>query len=210
MVTLTDNDIVSAVTRNPPKKAVLLFSNFWRIFLLCGSLRKEKLLSKVNSHPIISTSPIITVSAVLDTCVLTMLETSPVIFSKAPLITNPSEILIARECMRSPLRIGMINMAAKKVILNVTKNCITVIPSDLLSDFPLSNMSRPVMRRNEFTPPLVPITMAARLVADRLSVSPSEINAPAIGEPDIVISVIRYEMKNDLTGESKKFAKNSV
>jgi hypothetical protein len=52
-------------------------------------------------------------------------------------------------------------------------------------------MRSQVMSKKEFMPPLVPIIIAARLFVLIDNVSPRLINAPAIGDPDIVISVIR-------------------
>lgn len=102
------------------------------------------------------------------------------------------------------------NIAAIAVLLKVTKNWITVIQRDLLSDFHLNSISSQVISKKEFTPPLVPIMIAARFFSVIAKTSPSEINAPAMGDHDIVTSVIKYERKKDLIGLLKKLLRNSI
>jgi hypothetical protein len=104
---------------------------------------------------------------------------------------NPSEICVASVESTSRLTIENTRIAANNVVESVTKNWITVIPSDLLSDLPLKSMMIPVSRRKEFTPHLVHIIIAARLFCVMVNTSPSDINAPAIGDQDMVISVIK-------------------
>gem|GEM_PF-5853661 len=79
-----------------------------------------------------------------------------------------------------------------------------------MSDFHFINISIPVINRKEFIPPLVHIIIATKLFWLIERTSPSDINAQAIGEPDIVTSVIKYDKKNDFTGYAKKSLKNSI
>ena len=210
-VTLIDNDIVNAVKINPDKNAVFLFSIFLILFAIFLSFTNEKFLSKANNH---HTKKIThTIETYITFGILNFITSDivPTKLCRLKLLFYTTEEVSSVHIVANIFNFNNANtnVADNKVTDNVTKNCITVIHKALLSDCPFNNISNPVISNTELTPHLVPKTIDIKLFADILSASHSPINAPAIGEPDMVISVIKYDKKKDLTGEPRNFTKKN-
>ena len=122
IVTLTESDIVSAVITKPLMNAFFLVSNFSKISLFSFCFRNEKLLSKKNNPAARNKNPMMSTGAVCEILFFMTPETIPVIFSKAPLITNFQEINSARFPIAPILSKGKRKSPARRVTDNVTKN----------------------------------------------------------------------------------------
>ncbi len=204
-----DSDIVNAVKINHDRNAVFLFSIFLILWAIFSSFTKEKFLSNENNHQTKNIIHIINTCITLGTWNLIIPDTASTILCnhpEPPLVTDDvNKVHIVSNIFN--FNKANTNVADNNVTDNVTKNCITVIPNALLRDFHFSNISNPVINNTEFTHHLVPSIIDIRLFAGILSASHKPINAHAIGDQDIVISVIKYDKKKDLTGDHKNFTK---
>jgi hypothetical protein len=164
-------------------------------------------LSKANNHPTKNTIPIISKFIIPGTWNFIIPDSVSIIpCIPAVLVTQ----LINTDAIFSNIfnfNKANTNVADNKVTDSVTKNCITVIPKALLRDFHFNNIKSPVISSTEFTPHLVPRTIDIKLFIGILSVSHNHINAQAIGDHDIVISVIKYDKKKDFVGDQRNLIK---
>ena len=206
-VTLIESDIVKAVIINPDKNAFLLFSILCILATTLSFFTNEKFLSKANNHQTKNIIHIINIFIFHGIWNFIQFET------KETKSLNPNQLLNDQTIFNAKLSNidNFINaktkLAENNVTENVTKNCITVTHKALLRDLHFININKPVISNTELTHHLVPITIAIKFFAGILSDSQRPIKAHAIGEPDIVISVIKYDKKKDLTGDHKNFTK---
>ena len=155
------------------------------------SFTKEKFLSKANNHQTKRTNQIINKFIIHGICSLITPANISIKFQIPITLVTEDENNSAKLENTSSLSNLKTKVADNKVTESVTKNCITVIPKALLNDFHLNNINNPVINNTELTHHLVHMIIAIKLFTGILRASHNQINAPAIGEPDIVISVIK-------------------